>query len=222
MASNAQAVPAPGAAEPTLAKGAIGLAGQLFQSITHMAPAAGVIFSVQYMASKGGASLTLGFILATIACMLTSICLVDVVRKVRSAGGYFVIHSVALGHFVGFSTSWLWFLFEPLVPAGLSMFFGKVLEDFLLAQLGIHIPWFVFAPIMVALLAYVSYVGIRQSSQLTVILGIIEIGVLLLFALIWIVKAGGNQPVISFTPASSPQGISGVFFATIFGILSFL
>jgi amino acid transporter len=187
-----------------------------------MAPAAGVIFSAGFMATRGGGSLALAWGIATVACALTAICLVDVVRKVRSAGGYFVIHSVALGHFVGFSTSWLWFLFEPLIPAGLSMFFGKVLSDFLASEAGIDIPWFVFAPIMVVALAYVTYVGIRQSSRLTVILGSIEIIVLILFAIIWIVKAGANQPVVSFSPAASPQGWGGVFFATIFGVLSFL
>ena len=35
------------AERPRLAAGAIGLAGQLFQSITHMAPAAGIVFSAQ-------------------------------------------------------------------------------------------------------------------------------------------------------------------------------
>src|SRR5256714_8472167 len=137
------------AAQPTLAKGAIGLAGQLFQSITHMAPAAGVIFSAGFMATRGGGSHALAWLIATIACALTAICLADVVRKVRSAGGYFVIHSVALGHFVGFSTSWLWFLFEPLVPAALSMFFGSVLSDFLVLETGVIIPWWIFAPFLV-------------------------------------------------------------------------
>src|SRR3982074_2877362 len=131
--------------QPRLAAGAIGLAGQLFQSITHMAPAAGVIFSAQFMASKGGGSLTLAWILATVACLLTALCLKEVVGKVRSAGGYFVIHSVALGHFVGFTTSWLWFLFEPLVPAALTMLFGQVLSDYVAAETGFVIPWWIVA-----------------------------------------------------------------------------
>src|SRR6478672_9657833 len=117
--------------QPRLAAGAIGLAGQLFQSITHMAPAAGVIFSAQYMASKGGGSLTLAWIIATVACLLTALCLKEVVRKVRSAGGYFVIHSVALGHFVGFTTSWLWFLDEPLNAVGLGLIFPYFFSSFL-------------------------------------------------------------------------------------------
>src|SRR5215469_11470476 len=141
MADSIAAPAGTSAQQPRLAAGALGLAGQLFQSITHMAPAAGVIFSAQYMASKGGGSLTLAWILATIACLLTALCLKEVVRKVRSAGGYFVIHSVALGHFVGFTTSWLWFLFEPLVPAGLAMLFASVLADFINSATGVLIPW---------------------------------------------------------------------------------
>src|SRR3981081_288505 len=95
-----------------------------------MAPAAGVIFSAQFMASKGGGSLTLAWILATLACLLTAPWLKEVGGKGSRAGGYFVIHSVALGHFVGFTTSWLWFLFEPLVPAALTMLFGQVRSAF--------------------------------------------------------------------------------------------
>lgn len=208
--------------QPRLAAGAIGLAGQLFQSITHMAPAAGVIFSAQYMASKGGGSLTLAWIIATVACLLTALCLKEVVRKVRSAGGYFVIHSVALGHFVGFTTSWLWFLFEPLVPAALSMLFGSVLSDFVLAATGVYIPWWLITIAMVAVLTWTSYIGIRQSSKTTVIMGTLEIAVLLFLAVVWIVQAGPNQPVVSLTPAASPLGWGGVFFATVYGILSFL
>src|ERR1700681_5122623 len=135
MAATPQAVGQTG--QPKLDAGALSLTNQLFQSITHMAPAAGIVFSVQYMASKGGGSMGLAFILAMFACLLTALCLKEVVRKVRSAGGYFVIHSVALGHFVGFTTSWLWFLFEPLVPAALSMLFGQVLSDFVLAETGV-------------------------------------------------------------------------------------
>src|SRR5260370_16041118 len=187
-----------------------------------MAPGAGVISSAQYMASKGGGSLTLAWIIATVACLLTALCLKEVVGKVRSAGGYFVIHSVALGHFVGFTTSWLWFLFEPLVPAALSMLFASVFSDFIMSATGVLIPWWIFSIAMVGILTYITYVGIRQWSRMTVVLGTIEICILLFLASVWIVQAGPNQRVISLLPASSPLGWGGVFFATVYGILSFL
>src|SRR5438105_24913 len=147
------------AQQPRLAAGALGLAGQLFQSITHMAPAAGVIFSAQYMASKGGGSLTLAWILATIACLLTALCLKEVVGKVRSAGGYFVIHSVALGHFVGFTTSWLWFLDEGLNATGLALIFPFFFADFLNTYLAVAIPWWIITIVMTVGISYLGYVG---------------------------------------------------------------
>jgi len=85
--------------------------------------------------------------------------------KSVAQAGYFVIHSVALGHFVGFTTSWLWFLFEPLVPAALTMLFGQVLSDYVAAETGVVIPWWLVACLGVAVLTYTSYVGIRQSSR---------------------------------------------------------
>ncbi|MCX6616780.1 MAG: APC family permease [Acidobacteria bacterium] len=208
--------------QPRLAQGAIGVVGQVFQSISHMAPAAGVIFSAQYMATKGGASLTLAWIIATIACLLTAASLKEVVRKVHGAGGYFVIISASLGHFVGFTTSWLWFLFEPMVPAGLGMLLGYAVSDFLFAEIGIFVPWWPVAILMIVALTYVSYLGIRESSRATVIFGSLEIAIMLLLAVVLIVKAGPRQPLSSFTPDSSPLRWGGVFFATIYGVLGFL
>ncbi|MBV9356988.1 MAG: APC family permease [Chloroflexi bacterium] len=208
--------------QPKLASGALGLTNQLFQSITHMAPAAGIVFSVQYMASKGGGSISLAFILAMVAVMLTAFCLREVVRKVRSAGGYFVIHSVALGHTVGFTTSWLWFLDEGLNAVGLALIFPYFFADFLNTYVGLAVPWWIISIVMILGLAYLSYVGVRESSQVTVWLGSIEIAIMLLLGVILIVKAGSNQPLVSFTPAASPEHWGGVAFAIVFGILAFL
>src|SRR4029079_3757739 len=140
-------------------------------------------------------------VLATVVCALTAFCLVDVVRKVRSAGGYFVIHSVALGRTVGFTTSWLWFLDEGLNAVGLALLFPYFLADFLNTYVGVDIPWWIVSIIMTVGISYLGYIGIRQSANSTVILGSIEIAIMLLLAIVLIVKAGSNQPVISFSPS---------------------
>src|SRR5262245_48318742 len=105
--------------EPRLAADALGVLNQLFQAITHIAPAAGIIYSTQYMATQGGASHPLAFVVATVAALLAAYCLRVLVAKIHSAGGYFTIHSIALGHAVGFVTSWLYFLYDPIGPASL-------------------------------------------------------------------------------------------------------
>ncbi len=202
-----------------LRSGAIGAASQLFQSIAHMGPATGVIFAMPFMVSKGGGTMPLAAFFAMICILLAGMCLREVVRKVRGASGYFGIHSVALGHFAGFTTSWLWFLDEPLVPAALSMIFGAVFSDFLEAQLSVSIPWWIIALLMIAALTYISYVGIEQSARATVMLGTAELVIMALLGLLLVIKAGGDQVGTAFTPSASPHHWGGVFFATVFGII---
>jgi hypothetical protein len=58
-----------------LARNAIGLREVLFQSITHMAPAAAVAFSIIVGAGFAGAALPLAVILAVVACLSVAYCI---------------------------------------------------------------------------------------------------------------------------------------------------
>ncbi len=207
---------------PGLAAGTLGLWGQLFQAVTHMAPAAGIVFSTQYMASQGGASQALAYVIATIACTLSALCLKELVKKVRSAGGYFVIHSVALGDAAGFTTSWLYFLYDPVIVAAGSLLWPAIFTAFLSTYLGIDLPWWPFAFVMAGTLFVVTYIGVKQAAVVSMFLGTIETLLFGLFGVILIVKAGGNQPLVSFVPTSSPSLWGGVAFASVFAILSFI
>jgi amino acid transporter len=201
-----------------LRSGAIGAVSQLFQSIAHIGPATGVIFAMPFMVSKGGGAMPLASFFAMVCILLAGLCLREVVRKVRSASGYFSIHSVALGHFVGFTTSWLWFLDEPLVPAALSTIFGAVFSDFMEQHFSVSIPWWSVTLVVIAGLTYISYVGVEQSAKATVMLASAELVIMLVLGLILVIKAGGHQVGEAFTPSASPHHWGGVFFATVFGI----
>src|ERR1700720_698181 len=58
---------------PGLQRDAIGLAPVLFQSITHMAPAAAVAFSIIFAVTYAGGATPLAVILALVACLLVAI-----------------------------------------------------------------------------------------------------------------------------------------------------
>ncbi len=210
------------AGEARLDANALGLVNQLFQAITHMAPAAGVIFSAQYMATQGGASHPLAWALATVAALLAAYCLRVLVAKIHSAGGYFTIHSIALGHGVGFVTSWLYFLYDPLVPAALYLAFGGiVLEPFSAAHFGFTIPWQLTLVVGTIVLTYLTARGVRISSDWTIALGALEVLIMLLLGILLVANAPDGQDLSTFTPASSPNGWGGVIFAMIFALLSF-
>lgn len=212
-----------GSTETTrLRSGAIGAAAQLFQSIAHIGPATGVIFAMPFMVSKGGGAMPLAAFCAMVCILLAGMCLREVVRKVSGASGYFAIHSVSLGHFVGFTTSWLWFLDEPLVPAALSTIFGSVFSDFLQTHFSASVPWWCITLVVIAGLTYISYIGVQQSARVTILLASAELAIMVVLGVLLIVKAGGHQVGTAFTPSASPHHWGGVFFATVFGITALI
>jgi amino acid transporter len=206
----------------TLRSGAIGAASQLFQSIAHIGPATGVIFALPFMVSKGGGAMPLAAACAMVCILLTGLCLRELVTKVRSAGGYFTIHSVALGHFAGFTTSWLWFLDEPLVPAALSTIFGQVFSDFAKSHLSVNIPWWVVTLVMIIGLTWISYIGVKQSARVTISLASAELVIMTVLGVLLVIDAGSHQVGAAFTPSASPHHWGGVFFATVFGITALI
>src|SRR2546423_14652330 len=70
-----------------LESNAVGLAPTLFQSITHMAPAAAVAFSIIVGAQYAGGSLPLAVLFALVACLLVAISNGQLARPLPSAGG---------------------------------------------------------------------------------------------------------------------------------------
>src|SRR2546425_12180061 len=71
----------------TLQKDAIGLAPVLFQSITHMAPAAAVAFSIIFAVTYAGGATPLAVVLALVECLLVAVSLGPLPRPLPSAGG---------------------------------------------------------------------------------------------------------------------------------------
>ena len=75
----------------------IGLPAVLFQSITHMAPAAAVAFSILVSIGFAGQALPLAVLLAMIACLLVANSIGQLAKHMPSAGGLYTYNSRALG-----------------------------------------------------------------------------------------------------------------------------
>ena len=88
----------------------IGLPEVLFQSITHMAPAAAVAFSILVSIGFAGQALPLAVLLAMIACLLVANSIGQLAKHMPSAGGLYTYNSRALGPHAGFLTGWAFLL----------------------------------------------------------------------------------------------------------------
>jgi len=215
---------APQAEMGRLQRDAIGLAPVLFQSITHMAPAAAVAFSIIFAVTYAGGATPLAVILALIACLTVAISISQLARHLPSAGGLYTYAARGLHPTVGFFVAWGFMLAEPLVAPLLYLIFGNVIAVFLTNHFGT--PAWLWAPFAAAAgigVWFLVYRGVRISTEAGVILGAFEIVVFLALAITLIASAGSNNTLSVFSPTTgNANGWGSVFAGMVYTVLAFI
>lgn len=212
----------------SLRRNSIGLPEVLFQSITTMAPASAVAFSLGAAIPYTGASLPIAVFIALIVCALIALNIGTLAKYLPSAGGYFTYVSRSLGTTTGWMTGWLFNLaYLFIVPLQLLVL-GPVMDSFMQSLFHISLGpngWAIWAVIFAIVIFALTYSGIKVSADTNVILGCVEIGVFTLLALWLIVTSGNNNTNAVFTPAFSTQGglggWQGIFYGMTFVFLAF-
>src|SRR5438445_10992369 len=207
-----------------LERKAVGLAPTLFQSITHMAPAAAVAFSIIVGAPYAGGSLPLSVLLALVACLLVAVSIGQLGRHLPSAGGLYTYSSRGLHPYVGFLVAWGFILAEPIVAPLLYLVFGNELAANLHSHFGWpYWLWASFAVLAGLIVWFLTYRGIRLSTGTGVALGVFEIVVFLALAVTLVIAAGDRNTLAVFGPSTgNPKGLGSIFPAMIFAILAFI
>jgi amino acid transporter len=217
-----------GTKQPTLQANAIGLPGVLFQSITTMAPASAVAFSLGAAIPFAGGALPLAVLIGLIVCTLIAFNIGSLARFLPSAGGYFTYVSRGLGVQAGWMTGWLFSLTYLLIVPLQLLVLGPVADSFV--QQYFHftfgtVGWAVWAMIFALIIFGLTYCGIKLSADTSVVLGCIEITVFVLLAIWLIATAGSGNTVATFNPASSLEkglsGWQGILHGMIFAFLAF-
>ncbi len=216
--------------QTTLRHNAIGLPGVLFQSITTMAPASAVSFSLGAAVVFTGGALPLAVLIALLICSLIALNIGALAKHLPSAGGFFTYVSRSLGPQAGWMTGWLFSLTYLLIVPLQLLVLGPVADAFV--QQYFHftfgtVGWAVWAMIFAVIVFVLTYFGIRVSADAGVILGAIEIGVFVLLSIWLIVFAGSGNTAATFNPASSLEkgpllgNWQGILHGMIFAFLAF-
>jgi len=208
----------------TLQKDAIGLAPVLFQSITHMAPAAAVAFSIIFAVTYAGGATPLAVLLALVACLLVAISIGQLARHLPSAGGLYTYSARGLHPTAGFFVAWGFMLAEPIVAPLLYLIFGNVIAVFL--QNHFSTPIWLWAPFAAAAgigVWALVYRGVRLSTETGVVLGAFEIIVFLALAITLIIAAGSSNTLSVFNPnTGNAHGLGSVFAGMVYTVLAFI
>jgi amino acid transporter len=202
----------------------IGLPQVLFQSITHMAPAAAVAYSIFISVPQAQQALPLSVGLALIACICAATAIGQLAKLFPSAGGMYTYAGKTLGPWAGFLVAWLFILFQPLVAPFLYLEFGWAMSDVFSNSIGWHYSgqWWVWVVLMTVIVFLLTYRDIRLSTTAGVILGAFEIAIFAALALWMMFSNAGDLNLQPFNPHHAVGDWSGVFKGMVFAILAFI
>ncbi|OYP19049.1 amino acid permease [Streptomyces sp. FBKL.4005] len=209
-----------------LRRDAIGLREVLFQSITAMAPAAAVAASIPSGAAFAGGSLPLAVLIALMACLFTASCVAELARELPAAGSVATYAARGLHPAVGFLVGWAYVFVEMLVPPLLLLQLGFTAAGTLHAEWSAHPAdlWWPWSLAGAGVIAVAGCLGVRASARLGVVLGVFEVLVLVVFAVLLIGRAGGANTLSVFGTAHTADGYSGaagVFAGSVYTVLAF-
>ncbi len=214
--------------QTALRPNSVGLPGVLFQSVTTMAPASAVSFSLVAALPYAGASLPLAVFIALIVCGFIALNIGELAKHLPSAGGYFTYVSRSLGVQAGWMVGWLFDLAYLMIVPLTLLVLGPTMDSFM--QSTFHLSfgangWVVWALVFAVIVFGLTYVGIKVSADVGVILGVIEISIFIILSIWLIVTAGSNNTAAVFTPVFSKQsglgGWQGILFGMTFVFLAF-
>src|SRR3954469_6116329 len=202
----------------------IGLPQVLFQSITHMAPAAAVAYSIFISVPDARQALPLSVGLALIACICAATAIGQLAKLYPSAGGMYTYVARTLGSPAGFFVAWLFIPSEPLVAPFLYLEFGWAMNDVFQTEVGFHYDgqWWIWVALMTVIVFLLTYRDIRLSTTAGVILGAFESLIFAGLSLWMLLSNAGDMNLQPFNPSNAVGDWGGVFKGMVFAILAFI
>src|SRR5215468_9773458 len=164
-----------------LRKGAVGLGGVLFLTVTVAAPISAMMFNTPIVVGFGqGIGAPAAFLFATIVLAIFSVGYVAMARKKTTAGGFYSYISHGLGRELGIGTGFgsmvAYSVFEASLAGGFAYFLNLKLASF-----GWNVAWPWLALFMIALIGVLAYFDVRVSANLLAIGLISEVAILIIF-----------------------------------------
>lgn len=203
-----------------LARGALGLPEVVMQSITTVAPAIGVLFTLQFIASYAGVATPLGYFLSFLLVLALALSVSQLAKWLPNAGGFFTYISRSVHPRVGWLSGWIMVLYMPAATFTSPIFLSVLLQQEIAGSaLGLDIPWWlIFLAITTTVLA-LMYRGVRISARALLLLGLAEISVVLLLSLWGIADPGpGGMNLEGFDLGGTSA--HGLWFAVVFSVFA--
>jgi amino acid transporter len=164
-----------------LRKGAVGLGGVLFLTLTGSAPITAMLLNVPIVVGSGqGIGAPAAFLVATVVLVIFSVGYVAMAKKKTTTGGFYSYISHGLGREIGFGAGFgsvvAYSVFEASLAGGFAYFLNLKLQAF-----GANVGWVWLALGMVLVIGVLTYFDVSFSAKILAIGLVTEVLILLLF-----------------------------------------
>lgn len=209
--------------------GSLTLVDAVAQSVGVMGPVFSIAFLVPLLVglnasgSGAGAAAPLAVVISAIGVLGLGWIVSQYARRIQAAGSLYDYVTDGLGPRPGAASGLLYYTGILALGAGILVMIGGTVHDTLKAEFNIApLTGTEWDLVLLAGLALVLYLGVALSTRTQLVLAAISFSVVLVFVIVVIAKVGsGNHVATAFNPSSSRQGLGGVFFGVLYGVLLF-
>jgi len=155
----------PGGRFGRLRGGAIGVIGAVVISMAFMGPATAVFFNTNPMAAGAGYALAASMLLALITCVIIASSVAAFAQKIPAAGFAYTYNTHGFGKRGGFMSGWILAFSYGMVGPMLFSGMGAFAAQFVKAQWGPDIPWWLFSIVIIGVVWGIGALGIDRSAE---------------------------------------------------------
>jgi amino acid transporter len=209
--------------QPRLRRNAVGLTGAVVMSAAIMGPAISTFFNPQFSTQFSGEATPFVYLACLLVILVVASGIAEMAHELPSAGAFYTYVAGGLGPRAGFVTGGLMFVADALLPPAELALIGSYLQTTLRAELHIDAPWWLIGLVPAGAMMFLAFEGIRASLRAALILFAIEVGIVVLLAII-VVGHGGRSALSlhPLDPSASPHGFHGLATGCVFAALSFV
>jgi amino acid transporter len=205
---------------PDVIAQSVGFMGPIFSSAFVIPLVVGVISA---SGKGGGVAAPLSVIIAGVGVFALGWIVSNYAREIHSAGSLYDYVTRGLGKRVGTAAGWLYYGGVVVLLVGLLLLIGGYLQSTIQSEFKVNpLPSWAWTLIIIALIAFILYRGVRLSTRSQLVLAMVSIIVVTIFFITVIAKLGSANSAKPFEPSSSADGWSGIFFGVLYGVLLFV
>ena len=174
---------------------------------------AGIYVLIGEASGFAGNSMWISFGLGAIVAVFAGLSYAELATLFpKAAAEYVFVKNAFKSEFVGFIIGWLTAMTSMIVAATVSLGFGGYFSQFF------DIPIIASAIILLSLLSFVNFIGIKQSAWMNTVFALVTIAGLVIIILLGF----SVEPAESINYFESPTGMSGIILAFILIFFAFI